>query len=261
MVIDFHTHCFPDSLAPRAMEKLSNTAGLIPHTDGTKAGLIKLMNQDGVDVSVALSIATNSTQQQAVNNFAASLVSDALIPFGSVYPHAENAVEEIERIHELGLKGIKFHPDYQTFFVDDEKMKPIYKAISRLGLVCIFHAGMDYGYAPPYHATPRRLQKALSWLDTPVVAAHWGSQGMGEETLKILCGADIYFDMAFGYGTAPKPIHQAILEKHGVDKILFGSDCPWHAPSMELHHLDLLGLTDSEKDMIKSGNAKRLLKI
>lgn len=259
MIIDFHTHCFPEKIAEKAMEKLSSTSGLKPFTDGTADGLKALMKHDGVDISVVLGIATNAAQQTSVNNFAKSIEDAVVIPFGSVYPTAENAVSELERIHSLGLKGVKFHPEYQNFFVDDEKMKPIYKKISELGLICVFHAGEDYGYMPPYHATPERIRRALSWLDTPVVAAHWGSQGMGQDTLKYLCGTDVYLDTAFGYGTTPKPIQQAILEKHGTDKILFASDCPWHAPSMELFQLNSLELTDSEKEQITSGNARKLL--
>lgn len=261
MVIDFHTHCFPEKIAERAIGKLSATSGLMPYTDGTAEGLKKLMKQDGVDIFVVLSIATNAAQQTSVNNFAKSIESETIVPFGSVYPDAEDALNELERIHSMGLKGVKFHPEYQNFFVDDEKMKPIYKKISELGLICVFHAGEDYGYMPPYHATPKRLLRALSWLDTPVVAAHWGSQGMGQDTLQYLCGTEIYIDTAFGYGTTPKPIQQAILEKHGVEKTLFATDCPWHAPAMELFQIESLGLSDGEKEQIKSGNARRLLKI
>lgn len=259
MIIDFHTHCFPDRIAKRALDALSETAGLMPSTDGTVGDLKRLMKDEGVSIAVVQNIATNAHQQKAVNDFAASIACDEIIPFGSVYPDAEDALEELERIHALGLKGVKFHPEYQNFFVDDEKMKPIYQKISRLGLITLFHAGEDYGYMPPFHATPERIKNALRWFDSPVVAAHWGSQGMGEETLRHLCGLDIYFDTAFGYASAPKPMQQAILEKHGCSKILFASDCPWHAPSVDLFRLDSLGLSKTERESICCGNAKQLL--
>lgn len=259
MVIDFHTHCFPDRIAKKAIETLSKTAGLIPCTDGTVGDLKRLMKDEGVNISVVQNIATNPHQQKAVNDFAASITCDKLIPFGSVHPDAEDALEELERIHALGLKGVKFHPEYQSFFVDDEKMKPIYQKISKLGLITLFHAGEDYGYMPPFHTNPERLKNALRWFDSPVIAAHWGSQGMGEETLRHLCGLEIYFDTAFGYGSAPKPMQMAILEKHGADKILFASDCPWHTPSIDLFRLDSFGLSETERESICYGNAKRLL--
>lgn len=261
MVIDFHTHCFPEKIAERAIKKLTDNSGLLPFTDGTPDGLKDIMEKDGVDISVVLNIATNASQQESVNNFASSIKCDKIIPFGSVFPDSDNVLYELERIKDLGLLGVKFHPEYQSFFVDDEKMKPIYKKISELGLICVFHAGQDYGYPPPYHSTPVRLARALSWFDSPVVAAHWGSQGMAEETIKYLAGTEIYMDTAFGYSTIPKPLILEILEKHGTDKILFASDCPWHAPNMDLLQIDLLGLSKTEKNKIKGENARKLLGI
>ncbi|MBO5462401.1 MAG: amidohydrolase family protein [Clostridia bacterium] len=262
MIIDFHTHAFPERIAERAIEKLSYTSGgLIPQTDGTVESLKYLMKKDGIDKSVVLAIATNEKQQTAVNDFIKSQETDDIIPFGSVYPHAENALEELERIHSMGLKGIKLHPEYQQFFVDDEKMKSIYKKISELGLIVLFHAGEDFGYPAPYHATPERLRKAAKWIDTPMICAHWGGAGMGEDVLKYLCDIPVFFDTAFGYGTMPKDRAQRILDKKGVDYIIFGSDCPWHAPSWDIKMIETLELTESEKDKIYYKNAQILLNI
>ncbi len=191
LVIDFHTHCFPDKISQKTIEKLSFVSGgLIPQTDGTKASLLQLMKKDGVDKSVVLSIATNANQQRNVNDFAISLKSEELIPFGSVFPFSEDWEEELERLKDNGIKGIKMHPDYQQFFVDDERLFPIYKKIEKLEFVLIFHAGEDFGFPPPYHAIPERLKKVVEFIETPVVCAHWGSLSMGEEVLKNLCKRD-----------------------------------------------------------------------
>lgn len=263
MIIDFHTHCFPEKIAAKAVDKLSfASGGLKPHTDGTVAGLRQSMEEGGVDASVVLNIATNAHQQKSVNDFAASIHTGTdIFSFGSVFPDSPDALEELDRIKAMGLKGVKLHPDYQGFFVDDEKMKSIYKKISSLGLITVFHAGVDYGYKPPYGATPDRMAKALRWFDSPVVAAHWGGAGMGEGVIRKLCGLDIYFDTSFGYGQMPKCVAQQILEKHGTDKLLFGTDTPWHTPAMELRLLSTLELSETELDKITSGNAKKLLTI
>ena len=262
MIIDFHTHVFPERIAEKTIEKLSFVSGgLIPQTNGTLKGLKDLMKTDGVDKSVVLAIATNEKQQTAVNDYIKSCESEDIIPFGSVYPHAENALEELERIKEMGLKGIKLHPEYQQFFVDDPKMKPLYKKISELGLIVVFHAGVDFGYPAPYHATPERLCEAAKWIDSPMICAHWGSAGMGEDVLKYLCDVPVYFDTAFGYGAMPKIMAQRILEKKGVDKILFGSDTPWHAPSWDIRMIKTLELTPQEEEKVFSGNAIKLLNL
>ncbi len=263
MLIDFHTHGFPEKIAQKAINKLSfASGGLNPHTDGTMDGLKLSMNKNLVDISVVLSIATSAEQQKNVNDFAAFINNkNDIFSFGSVYPGADNALDELERIKELGLKGVKLHPDYQGFSVDDPTFKPLYKKISSLGLITVFHAGFDFGFPPPYGATPEKLAKALINFDSPVVAAHWGGLSCGEGVLKYLAGSDIYFDTSFGYGTMPRYTAMKIIEKHGAEKILFGTDTPWHTPKMELRLLNTLNLTDAEMDLITHENAIKLLNI
>ena len=261
MLIDFHTHAFPEKIASRAIESLAHSAGaLLPQTSGTAASLKEQMQRDGVDISVVLSIATNPRQQTNVNDFAISLRQEAgLIPFGSVHPDAPNALEELERIHSAGLKGVKFHPEYQKFYADDPRMKPIYRKISQLGLITVFHAGHDYGFPPPYHAMPEHMLQALRWFDSPVVAAHWGGVCCGEAVLEKLCGTDIYLDLSFGYGTMAKPMAQAIIDSHSPDRLLFASDMPWHRPEWELRLLRSLDISDADREKICFRNAQKLL--
>jgi predicted TIM-barrel fold metal-dependent hydrolase len=261
MLIDFHTHAFPEKIATRAIESLAHASGgLCPQTDGTVTSLKAEMAKDGVEIAVVQSIATNPRQMPKVNDFAMEINRDpAIVAFGSVHPDALDALAELERIHAAGLKGVKFHPEYQQFYADDEKMKPIYRKISQLGLITLFHAGQDIGFPPPYHGTPRHLLGALKWLDTPVVAAHWGGMNTYQEVIESLCGREIYFDLSFGYGVVPKPLAQRIVDKHTPDRLLFGSDMPWHRPAWEKRLIDTLDLTQDEEDKIFFKNAQGLL--
>lgn len=263
MLIDFHTHCFPDKIAERAIQKLAFVSGgLEPHTNGTVAGLKESMKKGKVDISVVLNIATNAHQQKSVNDFAAAINNGKdIFSFGSVFPFSEDALEELERIKELGLLGVKLHPDYQGFNVDDERLKPLYKKISDLGLITVFHAGFDYGFAPPYGATPEKMARALEWFSTPVVAAHWGGVNCNEAVVEHLCGKDIYFDVSFGYSMMPKYYAEKIMELHTPDKMLFCTDTPWHTADMEMRLLDSLGLTQDNMDKITHKNAQKLLGI
>ena len=158
----------------------------------------------------------------------------------------------------FGRKDDRF--GYAKVFVDDEKMKPLYKKASQLGLIVLFHAGEDMGYPAPYHATPERLRTAAKWIDSPMICAHWGSANMGEDVLKYLCDIPVYFDTAFGYAAMPKDRAQRILEKKGADWILFGSDCPWHAPDWDIRMIETLDITDGDKEKIYHLNAEKLLK-
>ena len=263
MLIDFHTHAFPDKIASSAIPKLSFVSGgLEPHTDGTVSGLKESMQRNGVKASVVLNIATNAHQQRSVNDFAASINHKKdIFSFGSVFPFSEDAFKELERIKELGLLGVKLHPDYQGFNVDDIRLKPLYKKISELGLITVFHAGLDYGFAPPYGATPEKMARAIEWFSSPVIAAHWGGVNCGDDVIKYLCGKNIYFDVSMGYGMMPKYYAQKIIELHTADKMLFGTDTPWHNANMEMRLLDTLELSREDMDKITYKNAKKLLGI
>ncbi len=261
MLIDFHTHAFPERIAARAVSSLSHSGGgLVPQSEGTAASLLTEMDRDGVTVSVVHSIATNPRQQHSVNTFALELnAHPRLAAFGSVHPDAPDALEELERIAAGGLKGVKFHPEYQHFYVNEERMKPIYRKISELGLPVLFHAGWDIGFPPPYHGMPEQILGALRWLDVPVVAAHWGGFTGGPGNLDILCSENLYFDLSMGYGLIPKPVAQAIVDRHGPERLLFGSDMPWHRPSWELQLLNTLDLSQQDREKICFRNAMALL--
>ena len=262
MLIDFHTHAFPEKLAPRVMGSLSHASGgLVPQTDGTLEGLRSQLRQEGVDRAVLLNIASTPKQQTNVNNFAIEVNQQAdFWAFGSVHPDAPDALEELERLKEAGIRGIKLHPEYQGFYADDPKLRPVYEKASRLGMIVLFHAGMDIGFPPPYHATPKHILGALKWLDTPVVAAHWGGLSAYPEMVEQLCGIEgLYMDISSCYGAIPRPVAQQILDKHGAERLLFASDMPWQRPSWQLRLLDTLEMTEAQREAICWKNAMQLL--
>ncbi len=263
MLIDFHTHIFPDKIADRAIQNLSRRAGgAIPYYDGTKEGLLACMREKGIDKSVVLNIATNPAQMRSVNDFAASVNGGCLVSFGSVHPDAADVLDELDRIADLGLQGIKLHPDYQEFYGDDSKMWPVYEKIAKKGLIVVFHAGVDIGLYPPVYMTPRRLASALAPLEgATVVAAHFGGYMLWEEALECLAGRDVYFDTAYSAGAIPPGIARQIVRAHGADRLLFGSDLPWSDPGEEARMIETLELPRDELDKIFYKNALKILKL
>ena len=260
-IIDFHTHSFPDKVAARAMGVLTKNSGnLIPHTDGTLGGLLSLMDQDGVGRCVALNIATTPRQTAAVNNYAIATNKGRVISFGSVYPGSGDAAEELHRLKENGIKGVKFHPEYQDFFVDDDALAPLYETIRELNLITVFHAGADLGFAEPAKASAARLAAILpAFGEAPVVLAHMGGYLMWREVLELIPTGAAYFDTSFCYGRIPLPLCREIVEKHGAGHFLFGSDTPWGRPALESRLIDALELNEIDRAAIMSGNAERLL--
>lgn len=263
MIIDFHTHIFPEKLVDRAMQVLIKNGGnIVPQARATESGLLSYMDAHNIDHSVVLNIATNAKQQTNVNNFAAEINSERIIAFGSVYPKARNAIDELHRIKELGLKGIKLHPDYQEFYVDDPALAKVYETAVALGLIVVFHSGVDVEYYEPVHCTPKRLAAALpAFKGGTVVAAHLGGYLQLYEVEEHLVGKPVYFDTSFSYSRVPRLHAKRIILNHGTDKILFGSDMPWSGTHLEKLFIESMDLTREDYEVIMYKNAARLLNI
>lgn len=264
MIIDFHTHAFTDSIAEKAVSSLSKTSGISPLTDGTVTGLIDFMNGEGVDKSVILPVATKPSQQATINNWASSISDEHIISFGTLFPFSENILDEAERIKSLGLKGIKFHCEYQKFFPDDSAMFPVYQKLAELNLPVIFHGGWDPLSTDIIYGTPERFAKAVS--DNPnltFIIAHLGGMKMWDDVEKYLAGKfdNLYFDTSCLSRYISPEVFYKIIKIHTPEKILFGSDSPWDKPSDIMKMIDSSELSDCEKQKILCLNAKKLLNI
>ena len=265
MYIDFHTHAFADKIAGRAMEALSATSGLKPYTDGTLCGLKKKLRERDISAAVVLPIATKPSQQRVVNDWAADINGkNGIYSFGSVHPDADDAVQTLESIKASGLHGVKLHPDYQGSFVEDEKAFPIYQKCSELNLPITFHAGYDPLSPELIHGTPEGFLKVYeSFPKLTMIIAHCGGMYRWDGVERLLAGKSggIYFDVGFTAGEIGEKQLLRIIKKHGADRILLGSDCPWDDPENEINMIRRLPLSEEEKDMIFYKNALRLLKL
>lgn len=260
MVIDFHVHCFADDIAQRAVESLAKTAGITPRADGTVSGIKASMKKAAVDRSVVLSIATKPQQTGRINQWAASIQDEAIIAFGTLHPGFEDWEKEIDRMHEAGIKGIKFHPDYQQFFVDDPGMFPIYEKAAGLGMIIIFHAGVDIGLPAPYHCPPDRMRKVVrAFPDARFVAAHMGGYDQWDDVEQYLAGEDLYFDTAYSLHTIDMEQFSRIASKHGYERLLFATDSPWGDQCDEVRRIMGMKLSDTAKEAVLGRNAARLL--
>lgn len=259
-MIDSHTHIFPDALAARAVEQLKGRSGETAYLDGTARGLEESMRRNGIAYSVTQPVSTKPSQAVSINRFCIELKSDGLIQFGTLHPDYEDNAGEVRRLREAGIKGVKFHPDYQQFYVDDERMFPVYRLMADAGLIAFFHAGVDIGLEPPYHGLPDRLARVLhAFPDLVVVAAHFGGFKMWDEVEEHLIGRNLYLDTSFTLSFLPAERFVRMARKHGIEKVLFGTDSPWADQGTEVGLLEATGLTDEELDVVFYDNAARLL--
>ena len=264
MVIDFHTHAFPDAIAQRAIAGLVEGCGRIytPCTNGTASDLKAKMKEFGVDISVVQPVVTKPSQTKTVNEWARKITDEGLISFGGIHPDTDDYKRDIDLISSLGLPGIKLHPEYQNFTVDDPRMLKIYDYALSKELMLLFHAGYDPAFKPPYHSSPVQFRNIMKSLrGGTVIAAHLGSAKMWDSVAENLAGTGIYIDTSMGFEYYSKKQFLNILDALGADKLLFGSDGPWSRADKEIAALRALDIPDSVKDAILFENAKRILKI
>ncbi len=264
MIIDFHTHAFPDKLAPKALPLLASKVAYAPYGDGTVSNLIETMDRCGVDKSVICNIATNPKQQTNVNNFALETLSahpDRLIPLGSVNPFSDCIREELDRLTAAGVRGIKLHPDYMGVTVDAPEFDPIFDRCTELGLFIIIHAGFDVCSPHRIHANPDMILRRLERNpDVRLVAAHFGGNMMWSEVERKLLGKNLWIDTSMGVleGLSEEQARR-IIDNHAPDKVLFGSDFPWCDPGLNVDYIRSLGFSGERTDAILGGNAAALL--
>ncbi len=260
MIIDFHTHCFDDSVAAQAVPKLAERCGIAAKLNGTVADVKESMKRAGVDYSVVLSIATKPSQTVKINNWSVGIQHEGIIAFGSIHPDFGEWKHELDRIKRLGIKGIKFHPDYQEFYVDDKKMYAIYQKAFELDMIVVFHAGVDIGLPEPYHCTPDRLARvAADFPGGKIVAAHMGGYDCWDGVEKFLVGTEVFFDTSFSLGRGHDSQINRIIREHGHGRILFGTDSPWCVQKDEIEKLKGFRLEDFAEKGILGENAGRLL--
>ncbi len=256
MIIDFHTHIYPDKIAAHGVEYIGSFYGLqLDTARGTKAHLEACCAAAGVDYTVHLAVAVKPEQVQSINNWLSSVLDDHSFGFGTLHPEMEAPLDEVERFAPLGLSGVKFHPDMQGFAVDDPKLFPIYEKLAGRYPV-LFHAG-DRRYD---FSGPRRIARVLdAFPKLTVIAAHLGGYTEWEAAFECLCGRDVYFDTSSAVGFLPKEKAVEMIRAHRPDRLLFGTDYPVTAPKEALQAFYALGLDHELEEKILWKNAAALL--
>lgn len=264
MLIDFHTHAFPNRLAQRALASLSSAIHIEPHTDGTVSDLISRMDAEGVDRAVICNIATNPKQTGKVNDFAIETkgqFGERVIPLGSLHPLFENAETEITRLHDAGIQGLKIHPDYMGVEIDDPAFDEIFALAASFDMFIVTHAGFDVYSPDKIWATPdgilRRLKRSP---DARLICAHYGGNQLYDQVEEKLIGKNLYIDTSLATVSGlEKKQAERILLGHDPEKILFGSDCPWCSSVATFQYVDSLAIPSALKDKIYYANALSLL--
>lgn len=258
MIIDFHTHIYPDKIAEKGVAYIGDFYNFSLDTArGTKPHLDTVCKDGGVNYTVLLSVAVRPDQVESINNFLSSCLDEHHFGFGAIHPDMDDPIAELDRFESLGITGVKIHPDMQKFDADDVRMFPIYGHIEGKMPIMI-HAGdnrFDY-------SSPKRIANILDrFPGLTVIAAHLGGWQRWDEAEKYLCGRDVYFDTSSSLQFMPAEDAKRIILKHRSDRLLFGTDYPITTQKEELGRLYSLGLPEDILQKILWKNGARLLGI
>jgi len=258
MIIDSHIHVWPDRIAARALGSPSD--GLRRFGDGTVSSALEAMDWAGIDRSVCLAVADTPDRLEPANRFVGGLDRDRFIGFGSVHPGL-SPEENRASLLRHDLRGVKVHPLFQGFSLDDPGLLEVLDAL-REDFVAVFHVGLEQKGHPESRATPamvRRIHDELPGLK--IVAAHFGGYHVYEEAVEHLIGTAVHLDTSWpptlaGVG---RERMREIVARHGAERIVFATDWPMADPAAEIQAIRDLGLDPADTDLILGENFARLI--
>ncbi len=261
-VVDAHCHIYPHKIASKAVGATDKFYGVTSYGDGTVKNLAEICKNSGVDHAIVQSVATTPKQVKSINEFIADEVENSngfLTGLGTLHPDSETMEDDIEHIINLGLQGVKLHPDIQGFQVDGKKLFEMYEICQHKNLVMLMHTG-DYRYD---NSNPDRVKKVLeNFPKLTFIGAHLGGWSVWDEASEKLSKFEnFYVDCSSSFGFSEKNLIKNALLTYGADKVLFGTDYPMWNTEEELKQLFSLGLSSEDNKKILGENAKKLFKI
>ena len=257
-IIDCHCHIYPEKIAAKAVANIGGYYNISMDNKGTLDDLLQAGTKAGITHCIVFSVATTPHQVRSINEFIANAVSlhkDVFTGLGTLHPHSTDIKGDAEHISELGLKGVKLHPDIQEIQMDSPECMEIYRICSGK-LPILFHCG-DYRYD---FSNPNRLKNVLeAFPDLQVIGAHFGGWSVWEEAAKELCGyKNLVVDCSSSlYALSPEKAAE-IVRMYGAGRVLFGTDYPMWSPEEELKRFYAMNLTEEENELILHKNAERI---
>jgi predicted TIM-barrel fold metal-dependent hydrolase len=277
MIIDCHTHIFPDEVRKKREAFCLRDRGFSSVYKNPKARivgaeeLIASMDESGIERSVICGFPWNETELCSLHN-------QYLIDSASRYPHRlivfillpfsdpEWSAMELNRRIKHGAKGvgeIAFY-DREMTAQDTESMKPIFSEMEKKGIPILLHANEHLGHSYPGKGrTPLEVfyQFALAFPSLPIVLAHWGGGLPFYELMPEVAKAmtNVYYDTAASPFLYSKRIYRIVSEIVGAEKVIFGSDFPLVRPRRYFQELEESGLSIEDREKILGLNFLRFL--
>ncbi len=259
-IIDFHTHAFPEHIAEKAMQKLQEGCIVKACLNGTLVNLLHSMDKSGIEKAVLCNIATKPEQFGSILKWSQKIRSDRIIPLLSVHPSDPKIKEHIKITKEEGFVGIKMHPFYQEFAIDEDRLFYIYDALIENNLIVVMHCGYDISFPEWDIASPKRIINVIDkFPELKFITTHLGAWKQWDDVEKLMIGKNIYMEISFSFGWLPNEKIKDLILRHPSDYILFGTDSPWAEQNKEIENLKNLSLPNSLTEKIFYLNAEKIL--
>lgn len=258
VIFDAHTHVWPDHIAARALA--GRVPGMEATHDGTVSGLLASMDRSGVDRAVVMGIADHARHVHRTNEFIGSLASDRLVPFGTVHPDL-SVEENLDSLRRHGVVGVKLHPLFQGFALDDPRIWELFEAFGS-EIPVITHVGKGGTPETDQRATPAMLAAIVdAFPNLRLVACHFGGFHRLTEAEEQVVGKPVLLETSWPPTLAGVEADRVrdVIARHGADRIVFGSDWPMTDPAGEIEVIRKLGLSEEETAAILGGNLARWL--
>jgi len=265
MIIDIHTHIFPDAIAETVVSDAEKSLELPAKGSGTEKGLREQMKESGVDVSVVLAVSPEARLVRKTNDWLLKVQDKSLVFFGTIHPDMPDWEHEIVRLKNAGVKGIKFNALLQKIMPDDKRMFPIYEKMAEEELIALFHSGASHkerNNLCGVLSTPERIASVMDSVPRlKIIAAHYGGNHMLDQVEDRLVGRDLYIDTAYPPDVFSLDARRVVrmIRKHGAHKVLFGTDWPWESQERGIRYIRSLDLSEREKDLVLGVNGENLL--
>lgn len=276
MIIDAHTHIFPDNIARGAIKTMQSSSHAAVYCEATESALAEAMESAGIDVSINLPCVTNPLKVRQINERSARRNSrqNKIFNIGGIHPDCADVKDELRRVAGLGLKAVKIHPYFQGYDFDDIEYLRLMEAAGELGLAVVSHVGLDMGFIGQVRATTEMIKNVLRSVGgVKLVLAHMGGCGNWNDIGEVLESSDVYVDSAFSMGSVRRmdggvtpgtpPLLTAeqfmgIYKCQGADRVMFGTDSPWRDLRHNLDMMAALPLSDAERERVMYKNALEL---
>jgi hypothetical protein len=283
-VFDSHAHIYSPAVVAnvKRLDGLAaaiglDVAGAERRTD--KSSLMRESAAAGVEACLLLPTAPAMRVRQT-NELALKTIQGetSLFTAGTLHPSAPDMDKELEWLGGHGIRALKLCSFSQGFDLEAEDTIRLFEMIRDYNisgkprffvvLDTFYQADMYFGVSRMFLTTPKTLDRLVArFPEIDFVAAHMGGLAAPYPEIEqcLVPKNNLFLDTSNAAQLLTGEQFVRLLQIHGPERVLFGTDWPWFGYEQEVTRTQMLlreaGFSSREKSKVLSGNICRLLGI